>query len=458
MGSLVISEVLHDATRARWPTMVASNIHKDLRQSDGDTHVPMIARSESSHLSQCTPTTSSQRTPLNTQHPTPILVTSPTPAAASPDTNSRIVPRTVAQPSALSYTGLRPPSTGPGPRPPRSPRLIPSQNEPTPSRVPQVDSTSISTSTGPPSSPPSSRSATPHTECAIHSPARIKVRDLQHIQSFVSDDISSVGSAHALSYRPQDSAHLAGPRYEISTMPVSDIIEMVAGLLTKITTTNDRQHEHLHRQIPPPQGVSSLSLQTSSVMAFHGKNVPAITILSYLGRIHKYCPTTYEVFLSLLVYFDRMTERVNSGPLQSLRQANQDSLDRLSPKSETGSDGSLETLVAETESHQSSASSTPAAEHASSPSSPPDVHRSEQTSPSEDLPSPSLPDCAVVDPYNLSQFFVVDSFNIHRLVIAGVTCASKFFSDVFYTNSRYAKVSVLASLLACLHFMTLYLF
>jgi hypothetical protein len=42
--------------------------------------------------------------------------------------------------------------------------------------------------------------------------------------------------------------------------------------------------------------------------------------------------------------------------------------------------------------------------------------------------------------YPLSHFFVVDSFNIHRLVIPGVTCASKFFSDVFYTNSRYAKV------------------
>ena len=35
---------------------------------------------------------------------------------------------------------------------------------------------------------------------------------------------------------------------------------------------------------------------------------------------------------------------------------------------------------------------------------------------------------------------MVDSFIIHRLVIAGVSCASKFFSDVFYTNSRYAKV------------------
>jgi len=36
--------------------------------------------------------------------------------------------------------------------------------------------------------------------------------------------------------------------------------------------------------------------------------------------------------------------------------------------------------------------------------------------------------------------FAIDSFNVHRLVIAGVTVASKFFSDVFYTNSRYAKV------------------
>ena len=39
-----------------------------------------------------------------------------------------------------------------------------------------------------------------------------------------------------------------------------------------------------------------------------------------------------------------------------------------------------------------------------------------------------------------SREFIIDNFNIHRLVIAGVTVASKFFSDVFYTNSRYAKV------------------
>jgi hypothetical protein len=36
----------------------------------------------------------------------------------------------------------------------------------------------------------------------------------------------------------------------------------------------------------------------------------------------------------------------------------------------------------------------------------------------------------------------IDSFNIHRLVIAGVTVGSKYFSDVFFTNSRYAKVKI----------------
>lgn len=35
----------------------------------------------------------------------------------------------------------------------------------------------------------------------------------------------------------------------------------------------------------------------------------------------------------------------------------------------------------------------------------------------------------------------IDSFNIHRLIISGVMVASKLFSDVFFTNTRYAKVN-----------------
>ncbi|KAL7274851.1 cyclin-like protein interacting with PHO85 [Rhizina undulata] len=206
----------------------------------------------------------------------------------------------------------------------------------------------------------------------------VNLRNLSHVVELAKDDL-----AHSLSPpRRNRSGYEDRRRYDISGMPVTDVIEMVAGLLTKITTTNDRQHGQLHRTIPPPE--SGMSNTTSSVLAFHGKNVPSITILSYLSRIHKYCPTTYEVFLSLLVYFDRMTERVNKSPLQDYKP----------PRLVGGG---------------------------------------------EQEPAPAA-SAIPADPYNISHFFVVDSFNIHRLVIAGVTCASKFFSDVFYTNSRYAKV------------------
>ena len=91
-------------------------------------------------------------------------------------------------------------------------------------------------------------------------------------------------------------------------------------------------------------------------LTFHARNIPTITLEMYLLRILKYCPASNEVFLSLLVYFDRMSKLAKEA---------------------------------------------------------------------------------------CGKAFVIDSYNIHRLVIAGVTVASKFFSDVFYTNSRYAKVCFL---------------
>ena len=274
----------------------------------------------------------------------------------------------------------------------------------------------------PPSPPsprlqPTYRSAISLTDSTTPSPGRIKVRDLTHIQSFASEEVltrSRHGSRRSLRNR-----HEAGQQYEISAMPVTDIIEMVAGLLTKITSTNDRQHEHVHKHFPPPEGTTGLSQQATSVLAFHGKNVPSITILSYLSRIHKYCPTTYEVFLSLLVYFDRMTEEVNNGSLQSF----QDDLERgnrivEAPKAAKTPGASM------TATPPSSGSFGPAG-------------RLRTSSNSLGNPTSMLEEA---DAYDRSHYFVVDSFNIHRLVIAGVTCASKFFSDVFYTNSRYAKV------------------
>ncbi|KAI4278312.1 MAG: hypothetical protein LQ337_001081 [Flavoplaca oasis] len=283
-------------------------------------------------------------------------------------------------------------------------------------------------STNPPSPrlEPTYRSMLSFSGSGTSSPSRIKVRDLNHIQSFASEEVltrSRHGSRHSLRGKQE-----IGQQYEISAMPVADIIEMVAGLLTKITTTNDRQHEHVHRNIPPPEGTNGLSQQSSSVLAFHGKNVPSITILSYLSRIHKYCPTTYEVFLSLLVYFDRMTEMVNNGSLRTLR----DHEELSNPNSP----------VANRFDPAGTATSPTFQDSADRWEFPEDVGTSNgaaNTSPT-DRPAPHPPPTSEEEAYTLSHYFVVDSFNIHRLTIAAVTCASKFFSDVFYTNSRYAKV------------------
>ncbi|KAJ5869596.1 hypothetical protein N7455_004537 [Penicillium solitum] len=247
------------------------------------------------------------------------------------------------------------------------------------------------------------------------SPSRIRVQSLSHIQSLASEDLVGSRSSHTPGTGSQQR------QYEISSMPVTEIIEMVAGLLTKITTTNDMHHEHVHRHIPPPEGTSNLSPQATSVLAFHGKNVPTITILSYLTRIHKYCPTTYEVFLSLLVYFDRMTELVNRDQLDHRHQ-------RWDSAEESGS-SSASTESPGDHQMQDSLMATP----------PPSTGFTAQDSQGSNTSiSPGLSPQS--DAEALSHFFVVDSFNIHRLVIAAVTCASKFFSDVFYTNSRYAKV------------------
>ena len=342
----------------------------------------------------------------------------------APPTSTTPAPPSQQHDASAPTPHLRTPQHAAG-VPPPSPRVQPQSQQPTPSGTIARPASSAEPVAAQPSPVQSLHSP---ADSASASPRRIKVKSLSHIQSFAIDDASPFSQTRSLSRRQRRDPTDIGPQYEISEMPVSDIIEMVAGLLTKITTTNDRQHDHLHRQIPPPEGTSGLSQQTTSVLAFHGKNVPSISILSYLSRIHKYCPTTYEVFLSLLVYFDRMTERVNAGPMLSLRQANQQSLERVNAAASAAS-----TATATPQSR-------PVSVQAATP--PPSGSLGKQpdaATQGSQPPSPPQQDLEA-DPYNLSHFFVVDSFNIHRLVIAGVTCASKFFSDVFYTNSRYAKV------------------
>lgn len=315
---------------------------------------------------------------------------------------------------------------------PASPSLHPAAGQRTPVDAIDTPSRIVPGPQSPVESSPTDTASTGAS--ASSSPQRIKVRDLRHIQTLADSDM------HASSEDGPKSGD-QGPQYEISGMPIENIIEMVAGLLTKITATNDRQHQHLHRQMTPPEGGSSSGrLQSNSVLAFHGKNVPSITILSYLLRINKYCPTSYEVFLSLLVYFDRMMEKVNAGAMHNLREMDKheralasehasrspptrQSMDGVTPSAHTFTQTATPPLSGELETQNQGA--VPGTPHS----------RTRQP----DSPAASAFDA---DSLDLSHLFVVDSFNIHRLVIAGVTCASKFFSDIFYTNSRYAKVSI----------------
>ncbi|CAD6891898.1 unnamed protein product [Tilletia laevis] len=150
----------------------------------------------------------------------------------------------------------------------------------------------------------------------------------------------------------------------------------------------------------------------SSTLCFHARNVPTINIESYLLRILKYCPTTNEVFLSLLVYFDRMS-RMGSGaepgednhaaPVGSAAGLPQSRTREISASyGESARDGQERRQASGAQEDNDTG-----------------LHRE---------PRPGM------------RGFAIDSFNVHRLIIAGLTVSSKFSSDVFYTNSRYAKV------------------
>ncbi|KAL8365485.1 hypothetical protein RB595_004346 [Gaeumannomyces hyphopodioides] len=305
----------------------------------------------------------------------------------------------------------------------------------------------------------------------------IRVHDLAHIQSLARADLVTGNGPGLLNDPP-----LSQMKYDISEMPIGDIIEMVAALLTKITTTNDLQHDALNRNAAHQRQAQQAQQQSesgsgegssssgsgggggaagggagspyaNSVLAFHGKNVPAITILSYLSRIHKYCPTTFEVFLSLLAYFDRMTERVNelvakseeekqgrSQRDQSKRQQHdgEDVVMGSDDDEADGGDGAGGNDDDETDEDLADSSDDGNGGNDSARGGRKRARGSGKSAAS------SKEDHAAAATGSLASttatYFVVDSYNIHRLIIAGVTCSSKFFSDVFYTNSRYAKV------------------
>lgn len=175
---------------------------------------------------------------------------------------------------------------------------------------------------------------------------------------------------------PQPPSSLLEESIDIHSYPTPDLLRVLAAMLTKEAKANDEISLHnasssnsTNSSVSNTDDYSVWSNLTSasrialstptSPLTFHARNIPSIPLDAYLLRILRYCPTTNEVFLALLVYFERMSKLAR--------------------------------------------------------------------------------ECTRCR-------FAIDSYNVHRLVIAGVTVASKFFSDVFYTNSRYAKVGYVISI------------
>lgn len=192
------------------------------------------------------------------------------------------------------------------------------------------------------------------------------------------------------------------PHLDLATYPTTTLLRLLASLLQQIATSNDQLRPEFEDEdedmdmshtsesrstnsLPHPSPTTALFDQPnekphaslldeplplfsasrvslshpSSLLSFHARHVPSISIEAYLLRILKYCPTTNEVFLGLLVYFDRMS--------------------RLGTPAGVGGE-------------------------------------------------------AAGAKKGIGRGFAIDSYNVHRLVIAGVTVASKFFSGEWSCN------------------------
>ncbi|KAI8599876.1 cyclin-domain-containing protein, partial [Dissophora ornata] len=207
------------------------------------------------------------------------------------------------------------------------------------------------------------------------------------------------------------------PVYDIVNCSTSQTLLLVSSLINTILAVNDR-------------------LACPKITLFHSRAIPNISIEAYLSRILQYAPFQNEVLLIILLYFDRIgggckptQVLTNTIPKSLLRQASltpEDINQLMSRKPDSGEeDGrrrdekaelaarfSQEVSVADQEDFDNMDEDEPIAD---------EIYTSSSESP-------------------VGSKLIINSFNIHRLLITSILVASKFSSDVFYPNVRYARV------------------
>ncbi|GJJ74182.1 hypothetical protein EMPS_06540 [Entomortierella parvispora] len=202
------------------------------------------------------------------------------------------------------------------------------------------------------------------------------------------------------------------PVYDIVNCPTSQTLLLVSSLINTILSVNDR-------------------LACPKITLFHSRAIPNISIEAYLTRILQYAPFQNEVLLIILLYFDRIgggckptQVLTNTIPKALLRRASMTAED-VEPKTKVEDNDNSNGYKDEKKVHpevpaESTAMEEDEEEDEEEPI-PDEIYTSSSESP-------------------VGSKLIINSFNIHRLLITSILVASKFSSDVFYPNVRYARV------------------
>lgn len=190
------------------------------------------------------------------------------------------------------------------------------------------------------------------------------------------------------------------PVYDIVNCSTSQTLLLVSSLINTILAVNDR-------------------LACPKITLFHSRAIPNISIEAYLSRVLQYAPFQNEVLLIILLYFDRIgggckptQVLTNTIPKALLRQASMLPEADTKPKLEDEDGTSQEKSTTRPESDMEEEE--PIVD---------EIYTSSSESP-------------------VGSKLIINSFNIHRLLITSILVACKFSSDVFYPNVRYARVSL----------------
>ncbi|KAF9334683.1 hypothetical protein BG006_001723 [Podila minutissima] len=188
------------------------------------------------------------------------------------------------------------------------------------------------------------------------------------------------------------------PVYDIVNCSTSQTLLLVSSLINTILAVNDR-------------------LACPKITLFHSRAIPNISIEAYLSRILQYAPFQNEVLLIILLYFDRIgggckptQVLTNTIPKALLRQASMLPEADTKPKLEDEDGASQEKSTTRPE--RDMEEEEPIVD---------EIYTSSSESP-------------------VGSKLIINSFNIHRLLITSILVACKFSSDVFYPNVRYARV------------------